>query len=390
MCPDIPGYLSIPYPLIDRVVRIPAFITKIRDDMGTGTETRLLVPTFMTRLIKHFQRDEQFNFSIFLLSKGTCLALSWLPIIAQLGLFIIYLTIPQYTSKSGYQALRDEQYLQFFIARRISITQVPSLNELYERICYVSRTFTVPRLSKDESRMITMFKTGPPQMVFNTEYAAIALFLTEIITAKTHWDVICSEWGVYRNSYASFLQNLDLLIGMIDNPYLPIAQLQIDTFKAAIYNCPKVDCHRFSMIANDPHAMKLSFGQERQDIVCGMLMKEYPIGPSPCILAESRENFQCLENHLLIVVTSCILYIRKVFIINEQFSFRERRQQYTSTITEIIPQFLRHDIQLTNETSQREARLMAFDQYGRILYMSKTPREEITEALVAGLNASLN
>jgi hypothetical protein len=142
------------------------------------------------------------------------------------------------------------------------------------------------------------------------------------------------------------------------------------------------------MIASDPHAMKLSFGQERQDIVCGMIMKEHPIGPSPCILAESRENFQCLENHFFIVVTSCIF--RERISRNEQFSFRERRQQYTSTVTEIISQFLRHDIQLANETCQREARLMAFDQYSRILYMSKTPREEITEALVAGLNASLN
>jgi hypothetical protein len=112
----------------------------------------------MTRLIKHFW--PVLHKYIFVI-EGSLSCFMMVTYYCSTGTFYPILNLHKYTSKSGYQALRDEHYLQFFIARRTSITEVPPLNELYERIHSESRTFTVPRLSKDVLKMITMFKTGP-------------------------------------------------------------------------------------------------------------------------------------------------------------------------------------------------------------------------------------
>jgi hypothetical protein len=385
-CPAITGYLYTPYYFADKIVKLQAFVAKLSSESDVG----YVMPTLMTKIIKHFQQDEHFNFSIFLLTKGEALALSYLPVIAQLGLFVVYLTMPQYNAKSNYQLIRKDYYTTFIDNKMKRIRNIPTLWDMYMIIKNVSHIFPRVRIPKDDANNITIFKAGMPQTLFSNEPEAIALFITEIITADSDWEIICGQWGVYRPFYGNFMQNLDLLVSLLlDKPFLPIADLLTDVFAKITYTCPGINCNQLSLITKDVHAMKLSMGKQRRDIVCGIITKEYPEGYPPCnIPNDVISTYTCLENVTLVTIMSAAIHVKDFLMLTDVITFRDRRQQNSNPTTqEISP--LHTEVSMPLEDGALcKLRPLTFDQYHRVLSISNTPFDEDVVSVKKG-NAQL-
>jgi hypothetical protein len=135
--------------------------------------------------------------------------------------------------------------------------------------------------------------------------------------------------------------------------------------------------------------MKLSLEKERQDVVCDLTLKDYPRGLPLCLLSESRANFACLKNPLLVTLANTVQLIKKFFLLDEQNTFRDRRQQCANLSTqEIITQFTRYEVVLPGNTSALEVRILSVDRYCRILSMNKTPSDIAIEMFLADLTHS--
>jgi hypothetical protein len=372
MSGDLTGMECIPYYYGQSVRVVPAFY-----HVPTTSQQHIkIVPCLMTKIIKHFRKEKDFNFNIFLLPPAVCTAMSWLPIVAQLGLVVLYLTIPQISSHSGFQKTRNEYYKEFFYGRRQKMVTTPHFSELYIKIKYISEMFHAVQIASTANTSITQFVTRKPILALKDEDEAFAVFLTEIVMASEGWELICAEWGIHRNVYSNFMQNLDLLVDVCtSDPYLPILEAQKRLFEhidaAALLPNAKHVLTALSSLSN----AKYSFGCEQTDIVCGIKMTGIRVGYTPYTTPSYPVDDVVLENKLLILLVTAANHVKSFFALTEEHTFQMSRQMSVNLETRKLPTTC-IPVSLHVEGSTASIlRPLTFDQYHRVLIVDKVDQD---------------
>lgn len=372
MSGTLSGVESVPYCYAGLPRAIPAFY---QDNSLDETDRVRVVPCLMAKIVKHFHRDKELNLSPFLVEDCTVTAMTWLPVIAQLGLVVLYMTIPQYISRSAFQTRRDRYYEEFYAERLRMMSGIPYFRDIHKRISNVSYVFASVKLPADIRTTITQFRIRRPILAFKNEYDAFALFLTEILMVEQHWDLVCAEWGIHRNFYASFMQNLDIMVDICaTGAYFPILEAQKRLFQDIATAGLLPGAEEVIATLSDTKTAKYSFGGEKTGVVCGCEMENPPFRFSPFIIPRFEVKDVVLENRVLILLAVAAADVANFFHVTDEFSFAKRRQLNSTTETRVFVD--NHTTVVVNTDENKETpptmRMMTFDQYHRVLSTERT------------------
>jgi hypothetical protein len=322
----IQGYVEIPYLFNTRLVTLPAFIIVREKD-----EPEKLVPCLMQRLLREYTKNKKFNMSLLALNRKTVQAVAHLPILIQLGLFVIYFTMPFYSKKNDFTEARQRFYLEFIEREREMLMKDKELKAVYESTRHVS--FAIWTTKSPVSPDVKKLMFSRPKQEIDDEHEVFALFLVLLFSLTRGWEAYCTEWGVYRPFLSHFMQNLDLFIGIFsDAPYLPIANLHREVFNfIPATHISYKDYVRKATALGTITGLAASIGDINSNVLCGVPKEGVSSYKHPYAEYLTADFTVCLENHVLVILAFAAQMVVKIFKIDPQ-----KEQTFTASRIAVV------------------------------------------------------
>jgi hypothetical protein len=359
---EIRGYERIPYFFNKSLHILPAF------PIFEVDRVELARPCLMQRIYKQFMRSKQeFNLHFFSYDIVCAQFLSWHPPLLQLAVAVIHLKLPQWNSHTPLNAKRLKHYITFYEKKLEIILSIPVIKEIYSNILELMTILwnvKLPQLKHTDWLCLR------PKLIFKGEISALSVFLTCYLTAVRGWEIICSEWSVYRPFLSSFQGDLDgLIMTLIDNPLFLISKFQ----REALHTLPEDFMNpqqvlETAALFDDPTAQVAQFGDIPNNTVCCCVNESIPVHINPYnqISPYSQSIITILENPMLLVICQAALQVKTMFGLDADKEITLstwRKKLDVPTTLPGRPMSINYGI----GNGGRYNRYMLFDVYGRVI-----------------------